>query len=60
MWVYQKINKLYVYINVYPVCSYTYDFSLIKKISDKFLTIFLTKFLTNPGFAAKQNLKLII
>lgn len=51
MWVYQKINKLYVYINVYPVCSYTYDFSLIKKISDKFLT----KFLTNPGFAAVKT-----
>lgn len=47
MWVYQKINKLYVYINVYPVCSYTYDFSLIKKISDKFLT--------NPGFAAVKT-----
>lgn len=55
MWVYHKINKLYVYINVYPVCSYTYDFSLIKKISDKFLTIFLTKFLTNPGFAAVKT-----
>lgn len=55
MWVYQKINKLYVYINVYPVCSYMYDFSLIKKISDKFLTIFLTKFLTNLGFAAVKT-----